>query len=461
MTRIGDQCKGCSRAYWEGKQRKAPKSDVGSAVEAESPSEAGSRAPDVTECESTAFDDPERALQRAISRLAQIETQLSSSNLCSAGVASATISGLIDEHQEINQHSHDALREEQQMLKARVTAIFRSVGLFESHDKNSRLTYWDRLKVDKLVQKTYFRHFPYYRILLNLRRKLPGITDLLRFMDDVFSSEVSSLITVYENSGAAESHIVTHELKINDVMQLLSHWDILNNFNSGGDASRSVLLVDGLDAPAVEVLGNALRIHPLVFVRHLWRNFGRDFTQRRFKAEYEWEIPPLSQAPLCSQPDEPAHRIALDVGAHMSLKPFIGADLYDLQDLYSIETLGELHEIQERTLWGHKATSETVGMSLTLSAMRAKCAGREVRAESTRLETPIARCIIENPPPDHTSTILSTLELCASATICTIAPKSRPRSFGSKLSDVVRCYPTNTLVQRLFCVPRVDGTRPP
>ena len=76
-------------------------------------------------------------------------------------------------------------------------------------------------------------------------------------------------------------------------------------------------------------------------------------------------------------------------------------------------------------------------MALTLNSLQTQCglmgwSGRFRSAESTRLEQPLARCVAEGDPLRHTSTILSALELCASATICTLPSRTQQLSSKSK-----------------------------
>ena len=107
-------------------------------------------------------------------------------------------------------------------------------------------------------------------------------------MDEIYSESVSSLITIYEIPSTTNAPLVRHDFKTNGPTQLLSHWDILHSSNPDCEPSRSVLLVNGLDSVAVEILGDALKLHPLVFARHFWRISGRDIT------DHNWEGPPLS-----------------------------------------------------------------------------------------------------------------------------------------------------------------------
>lgn len=105
MTRIGGQCKGCSRAHWKSqKEKKAAKLDASSAAEGESlpeetsPPDPGSGPPDVSNTDASAFDDPARTLKDAVHRLTEIETKLGTPTLFSVGVATEITSPVVDEH---------------------------------------------------------------------------------------------------------------------------------------------------------------------------------------------------------------------------------------------------------------------------------------------------------------------------------------------------------------------------
>ena len=448
MTKIGGQCKGCSHVYWEGvKRAKTPGSDSSITAEEEPLPEAASRVSNVNAAEGNIYDNSERALMIAVNRLTEIETELSSQTKSTVGMVPATASHMVNGHHVISHDSHDALCQEQQMLSARINAIYRCIGLLESHQKVFEAVkdglWWSRRKfqekIQEIVQRSYFRSLPYYQILLKCRYKLPGIEDMLQFMDENFSNRVSSLVTIYELCSSTKSSRIRHEFKMSDPAQLLSHWDILHNSSTPGDhAARSVVLVDGLDSLTIEVFGNALKVHPLVFVRHLWRNLRRDDTDRG------WEGHPLSQTPLCSMADKHSPRIVLDVEECMSLRSLDGTSLNGLEDLRSIETLGELHGSGTRmSARGKTREFEEFIMSGILEEMRSmlgykEYGGNSFVAECAKLEAPIVRRVFSS----HNDTLFSegslifnaVLELCASATICTISQESLQKWTTSKLS---------------------------
>jgi hypothetical protein len=279
MIKIGGQCEGCSHAYWEELSRsKTPDSDSSVAAGEEPLPEAASRVSDVNADEGTIYNNPERALMNAVTRLTEIQTALSSPDKSTVEMVTGTASHVV------SRDRHDALCQEQQILSARINAIFRCIGLLESHQKVSKaveITFgWKGLeRIQKAARGSYFSSLPYYQMLSNCKDKLPGVGDLLQFMDQIFSNQVSPLVTIYELCKDIKSNRVRHEFRMSDPMQLLSHWDILHNPSTpDGHATRSVVLADGLDSLTIEIFGNALKLHPLVFVRHLWRSLGRDVT---------------------------------------------------------------------------------------------------------------------------------------------------------------------------------------
>lgn len=69
----------------------------------------------------------------------------------------------------------------------------------------------------------------------------------------------------------------------------------------------------------------------------------------------DWSSP-LSQALLYSLPGQPFKQIALDLDAYTGCESSAGLDLYGLEDLRCIETIGELSNIKDRALDGSKAT---------------------------------------------------------------------------------------------------------
>ena len=410
-------------------------SDPSIAAEEEPLPEAASRVSSTNADEGTVYYNTQRALMNAVNRLTEIQTELSSQNNSTMETVTATASHVV------SHDSHDALRQEQQILSARINAIFRCIGLLESHQKvleAVRYAYswkWhDRCQ--EAARGSYFSSLPYYQILSKCKYKLPGIGDLLQFMDEIFSNDVSSLVTIYELCSGTKSSCIQHELKMSDPAQLLSHWDILHNFDtSDGHATRPVVLVDGLDSLTIEIVGNALKLHPVVFVRHLWRNLGRDML------EPEGGGPPLSQTPLCSTGDKHSPRIALDIEECMGLRYLDIASLHGLEDLCSIETLGELHGRQERKSSRSKRTDEDDRIIEDyLQRMRSNLGHGIVSAnfttEAAMLEKTILRRVIGIDFDDrlYSTTIFSKIELCATATICSITQGSQQKWSRSKLS---------------------------
>ena len=444
MTKIGGQCEGCSRAYWEALSRaKTPDSDSSVAAGKEPLPEAALRVSNVNAAEGNIYNNSERALMNAVNRIAEIETALSSQANSNMDMVTAAASHMVNGHHVISHDSHDALCQEQQLLSARINAIYRCIGLLESHQKVFEAVkdglWWSRRErqetIQETVQRSYFRSLPYYQILLKCRYKLPGIEDMLQFMDETFTDQVSSLATIYELCSGTKSSRIQHEFKVSDPAQLLSHGDILHNFDiPDGHAIRPVVLVDGLDSLTIEIFGNALKLHPLVFVRHLWRNLGRVIL------DHDREGPPLSQAPLCSMGDEHSPRIALNVEECTILRSLDGTTLKGLEDLRSIETLGELHGRQERKSSHRERTDEddTI-IEEYLQRMRSKpghgYSNAEFTTESAILEKTILKRVIRFlSKGGYSITVLSKLELCASATICTIIQDSQQKWSRSKLS---------------------------
>jgi hypothetical protein len=440
MTKIGDQCEGCSHAYWEGLSRaKTPDSDSSVAAGKEPLPEAALRVSNVNAAEGNIYNNSERALMNAVNRITEIETALSSQANSNMDMVTAAASHVVFDK------SHDALRQEQQTLSARINAIYRCIGLLESHQKalemmgkNSYSWGWLE-RIQRAAQRSYFQCLPYYRVLSKCKYKLPGIEDLLQFMNETFSNRVSSLVTIYELCSGNKSNRIGHEFRMSEPAQVLSHWDMLHNSdNLDGHATRSVVLVDGLDSITIEIFGNALKLHPLVFVRHLWRNLGRDV---KGGTDADWKGHPLSQTPLCSLADKYSPRIALNVEEWVSLMCFDGANLRGLQDLRSIETLGELHGRQEGVSpLRERMKEEDFVTRKHLHTMLSQLGhpseyGAWLTTESARLETTILRRAVRHVDNLRDLTImLSKLELCAAATICTITQDSQQKSTRSKLS---------------------------
>ena len=165
MIKIGGQCEGCSHAYWEKLSRsKTPDSDSSVAAGEEPLPEAASRVSDVNADEGTIYNNPERALINAVTRLTEIQTELSSQNNSTMETVTATASHVV------SHDSHDELCQEQQILSARINAIFRCIGLLESHQKvleALRYAYpWEwRDRCQEAARGSYFSSLPYYQIL--------------------------------------------------------------------------------------------------------------------------------------------------------------------------------------------------------------------------------------------------------------------------------------------------------
>ena len=262
-------------------------------------------------------------------------------------------------------------------------------------------------------------------------------------MDEIFSHDVSSLVTIYELCSGTKSSRIRHEFKMSDPAQLLSHWDILHNPSTPDDhAARSVVLVDGLDSLTIEIVGNALKLQPLVFVRHLWRILGRDVSGRY------WKDHPLSQTPLCSMGDKHLPWIALDIEECLSLRSLDGTSLHGLEDLCSIGTLGELHGRQHRksSRDPERTDEDDTITQAYLRRMRSHLGHggyfEEMFPESVMatesapiLEKPILRRVVRySGNGEYSITVLSKLELCATATICTTTQDSQEKWSRSKLS---------------------------
>jgi hypothetical protein len=465
MTRIGGQCEGCSFAYWESKRKKrAATSKASSSADEQSSLDSSSAAPGPDTIEPSIFDDPVGALQDAVKRLTEIESKLNAPNLPGVEMSIEPGAPAANEQPPASQVDCDALLEEQQILRTRFNALFRCIGLSESHEKvwnnvKRRYSYRNRGLEEALQASCYFRSLPYYQLLLTLRYKLPGVADLLRFMDVIFSMEVSSLITIYEISSTADANLIRHQFRMGDLTQLLSHWDVLHSCNQVGEANRSVVLVDGLDSVAVEILGDALKIHPLIFARQLWRNSGMDFDNGL------WEGPPVSQAPLCSLcslPNQPFQQVALDVETYISHLAPMRTDMHDVETLRSIDTIGELQNLQSKKLSGQAARIREGEMEKALWGLLHQCGRLELCGakfeESTRLENPIANCIDFIDGMEDTFKVASVLELCASATVCTLAQRGQERSSTSESSPEELHNLAEIAMQPLCCERPVDGT---
>jgi hypothetical protein len=138
--------------------------------------------------------------------------------------------------------------------------------------------------------------------------------------------------------------------------------------------------------------------------------------------------------------DKHSPPIALDVEECTSLRSLDGTTLNGVEDLRSIETLGELHGRQEGYVSRYERKVEDDStIEEHLQRMRSNLGhGRfsvELTTESAVLEKTILKRLVRHFKDDrYSTTVLSKVELCATATTCTITQDSHQGWSRSKLS---------------------------